>query len=169
MSEPFMGEIMIAGFNFAPKGWALCNGQLMPTQQNAALFALLGPTYGGDGRSTFALPDLQGRAAMHHNDAFPQGLKGGSATITLDTTQLPQHQHNMMAIVVDPSVNTNNPAGSLYTNSAPAEFYSATLTPTQANPATVTKTGANLPHNNLQPSLVLNFCIALQGIFPSTN
>jgi microcystin-dependent protein len=158
---------MIAGFNFAPKGWALCNGQLMAIQQNAALFALLSTMYGGDGRSTFALPDLQGRAAMHHNDAFPQGLKGGSATITLDTTQLPQHQHNMMAIVVDPSVNTNNPAGSLYTNSAPAEFYSATLTPTQANPATVTKTGANLPHNNLQPSLVLNFCIALQGIFPS--
>jgi microcystin-dependent protein len=167
MSEPFLGEIMIAGFNFAPKGWALCNGQLMAIQQNAALFALLSTMYGGDGRSTFALPDLQGRAAMHHNDAFPQGLKGGSATITLDTTQLPQHQHNMMAIVVDPSVNTNNPAGSLYTNSAPAEFYSATLTPTQANPATVTKTGANLPHNNLQPSLVLNFCIALQGIFPS--
>jgi microcystin-dependent protein len=167
MSEPFLGEIMIAGFNFAPKGWALCNGQLMAIQQNAALFALLSTMYGGDGRSTFALPDLQGRAAMHHNDAFPQGLKGGSATITLDTTQLPQHQHNMMAIVVDPSVNTNNPAGSLYANSAPAEFYSATLTPTQANPATVTKTGANLPHNNLQPSLVLNFCIALQGIFPS--
>jgi microcystin-dependent protein len=125
--------------------------------------------YGGDGVNNFALPDLQGRAPMHHNDAFPQGLKGGSASITLDTTQIPQHQHNMVAIVVDPSINSNTPAGSLYTNTAPAEFYSASLTPTQPNPATVAKTGTSQPHNNLQPSLVLNFCIALRGIFPSRN
>ncbi|MBU6342137.1 MAG: tail fiber protein [Bacteroidetes bacterium] len=169
MSEPFLGEIMIAGFNFAPKGWALCNGQLMQIQQNQALFALLGTMYGGNGQTTFALPDLQGRAAMHHTDVFPQGLKGGSATVTLDTTQIPQHQHNMVAIVVDPSINTNNPAGALYTNTAPAEFYAATLNATQPNPATIAQTGTNTPHNNLQPSLVLNFCIALRGIFPSRN
>jgi microcystin-dependent protein len=167
MSEPFMGEIMIAGFNFAPRGWALCNGQLMAINQNQALFSLLGTMYGGDGASNFALPDLQGRAAMHHNNEFPQGLKGGSAAITLDTTQIPQHQHNMVAIVVDPSINTNTPVNGLYSNSAPAEFYSATLSPTQPNPGTVAKAGANTPHINLQPSLVLNFCIALQGIFPS--
>jgi microcystin-dependent protein len=169
MSEPFMGEIMITGFNFAPKGWALCNGQLMPIPQNQALFSLLGTMYGGDGVNNFALPDLQSRAAMHHNNAFPQGLKGGSASITLDTTQIPQHQHNMVAIVVDPSINSNTPAGSLYTNTAPAEFYSATLNATQPNPATIAKTGTSTPHNNLQPSLVMNFCIALQGIFPSQN
>lgn len=172
MADQFVGEIRAVGFNFPPTGWAYCNGQLMPISQNTALFSLLGTFYGGDGKSTFALPNLQGNVPINAGqgpgltDRFI-GESGGSANVTLLTTEMPQHTHGLGA--------QNVPLGSLATPSAtttldhPASgFLFDTATPNQPMAATaITPTGGSQPHNNLMPFLVLNFVIALQGIFPS--
>ena len=166
MAEPFLAEIKIISFNFAPKGWAFCNGQLLPINQNQALFSLLGTTYGGDGRVTFALPNLQGRVPMHQGNGLTFGQAGGETTHTLLAGELPAHTH-----VVNGSRNTAtvvSPTGN-YLATSPGNVYAAPPGNTSLMPAAVSSVGGSQPHDNMSPYLVLNFCIALQGIFPTQN
>ncbi|HYR11690.1 MAG TPA: tail fiber protein [Longimicrobium sp.] len=166
MSEPFLSEIKIVSFNFPPKGWALCNGQLLPINQNQALFALLGTTYGGNGQTNFALPNLRGRVPIHFGAAHDLGEAAGSTSVTVNIQQLPTHTH----FVTGTSVTSTQPvpAGNLLAN-ATAEAYGSPTNLTTLGPTTVTSVGGSQPHNNMMPYLVLNFIIALQGIFPSRN
>lgn len=174
MSEPFLGQVSIVAFNFAPRGWAQCNGQLLPINQNQALFSLLGTQYGGDGRVNFALPDLRGRAAMHPGArsgvSTLQGETGGAENVTLTLAQLPTHRHNLN--VVTEFANGNMPGNALPAARARgglAVYGAAGIADATLNPQSVSATGSGQPHNNMQPFGVLNFCIALQGIFPSRN
>ena len=163
---PFLSEIRIMSFNFPPKGWAECNGQLLPINQNQALFSLLGTTYGGDGRVNFALPDLRGRVPIHTGSGHTLGERAGEQAHTLTIAELPTHSHVMNA--------ADNPAG---TNTASATTYLGKQANTYAPAANltalaateITNVGGSQAHLNMQPFLVLNFCIALQGIFPSPN
>lgn len=164
MAEPFLSEIRIMSFVFAPKGWALCNGQLLPINQNQALFSLLGTTFGGDGRVNFALPDLRGRVPIHVGNGHTLGERGGAQTHTLSIAELPAHTHPVRASSNegDSSVPTSRlPA------SAPVDLYAAPGNGVALAGGMVTSTGGNQAHLNMQPFLTLNFCIALQGIFPS--
>lgn len=168
MADPFVAEIRIFPFNFAPKGWAWCDGQIMPLSQNTALFSLLGPTYGGDGKSNFALPDLQGRAPMHPGQGpglslHDLGETGGSETVSLLESEIPAHSHGLVADEDDASFFT--PAqmllaagNQMYTNPA---VINTNLAPEALAPA-----GGDQPHNNMMPYLTFYFCIALQGVFP---
>lgn len=165
MSEPFLGEIKIMAFNYAPRGWALCNGQQLPINQNQALFALLGTTYGGNGQTTFALPDLRGRTPLHYGAQFTQGQVVGETAHTLNIAEMPAHTHTLSGSSTQGTINA--PVGALPGKSAQNAYGATNLV--AMNPAVVTNTGGSQPHNNLQPYLVLNFCIALQGIFPSQN
>jgi len=165
MSEPFLSEIKIVSFNFAPKGWALCNGQLLPINQNQALFSLLGTTYGGDGRVNFALPDLRSRIPIHVGSGHTLGERGGEESHTVNISELPAHSHTFSASDADP--NQGTPAGNMWAKNAGA--YSSAAPDSTMNPASISNTGGSQPHTNLQPYLVLNFIIALQGIFPSQN
>jgi len=162
MSEPFLGETRLFSFNFPPRGWALCNGQLLPINQNQALFSLLGTTYGGDGQTTFALPNLQGRVPMHMGNNHMQGERAGEENHTLITGELPGHTHALRGAEALPNTGTG---GSL---AKTPRYTSSTLSAALA-PGSLTAMGGSQPHSNLQPYLVLNFCIALQGIFPSQN
>ena len=174
MSSPFVAEIRIWACNFAPTGWALCDGQLLPLSQNTALFSLLGTTYGGDGKSTFALPDLQGRAAMFWGQGsglslHDLGETGGEETVTLLQTEMAGHSHTIGG-AFNAGGGTQSPTNSVWAE-APAGrggFLNAYAAPATGamNPNALSITGGSLPHNNLQPYLTLNFCIALQGIFP---
>jgi microcystin-dependent protein len=171
MSEPFLAEVRIVGFNFAPRGWAFCDGQILPINQNQSLYSLLGTTYGGDGRTTFALPDLRGRAAIHAGGGHALGQKSGEETHTLSTGEMPQHTHAMRA--VSDSADAAIPTDSFLAtpSSAVGSIYSGT-TPTfdaSLNAASVGNVGGGQAHDNMQPFLALNFCIALQGLFPSRN
>jgi microcystin-dependent protein len=166
MATPFLGEIKIMSFSFAPKGWALCNGQLMSIQQNQALFALLGTTYGGDGRVNFALPNMQNRVPLHFGNGFTQGELGGTDTVTLNVTQLPGHSHTPVANTAGATQTTA--AGNLWCTGS-VNQYSTAAPNTPMNPAAISSTGGSQAHNNLSPYLVLSFCIALSGIFPSRN
>jgi microcystin-dependent protein len=165
MAEPFLSEIRIFSFNFAPRGWALCNGQLLPINQNQALFSLLGTTYGGDGRVNFGLPNLQGRTPIHVGGGHTLGERGGEEIHTLNLSELPTHTHLVGA--VSSAANNANPV-----DRAPAatvqNIYSD-ATPNVAMQQTLTNAGGNQPHSNMQPFLVLNTCIALEGIYPSQN
>jgi microcystin-dependent protein len=171
MSDPFVAEIRIFPFNFPPTGWAFCQGQLMPISQNTALFALLGTYYGGDGKSTFALPNLEGTAPMHTGQG--QGLSerflgemSGSETITLLVSEMPFHTHTMQAFAT-PGDLKEPQAGACLTRSSNGTIYNTTISNfVQMAPQALTPAGGSLPHNNMQPYLTLNFCIALQGIFP---
>ena len=165
MAEPFLSEIRIFSFVFAPKGWALCNGQLLPINQNQALFSLLGTTFGGDGRVNFALPDLRGRAPIHVGSAHTLGERGGEQAHTLSISELPTHVHAAVASTQNGSTNfaiNNILAAALNLYVPPANL-------TAINAATITNTGGSQAHLNMQPFLTLSFCIALQGIFPSPN
>jgi microcystin-dependent protein len=167
MAEPFLGEIHIMAFNFAPRNWALCNGQLLSINQNAALFALLGTQYGGNGTTNFALPNLQGRVPIHVSGSFPQGSTGGETAHTLTAGELPAHTHPMFG-VTSPSANQRSLAGNM--PGAPGtNLYNASANGNLASSALTTGALGSQPHNNLQPYLTLNFCIALAGIFPSRN
>ncbi len=168
MAEPFLGEVKIISWNFPPKGWTFCNGQLLPINQNQALFSILGTTYGGDGRVTFALPNLQGRSPVHVGDGIVLGELGGETAHTLNISELPAHNHV-------PVGSSTNPATSSSALNALWGFNNSTVppyitSPTSAmNPACVLPIGGSQPHENMSPYLVLNFIIALQGIFPSQN
>ncbi len=170
MAEPFLGEIMLVGFNFAPKGWAFCNGQIMPINQATALFSLLGTQYGGNGQTTFALPDLRGRVPIHFGQgpglsSYNIGQVGGAETSTLLTGNLPAHNHALQA---GTNATTKNPTNGYPGFTAGGSSYTDTPTGTM-NPAVVGPTGGGQPFNNIQPYLVLNWIIALEGIFPSRN
>lgn len=163
MSDPFLGEIRIFSFNFAPKGWALCNGQLLPINQNQALFAILGTTYGGNGTTTFALPNLQGRVPVYPGNGITLGQVGGETAHTLSISELPAHAHLPMGNSGDATA--ANPSGNVWAGMSNGA-YQATAD-TAMNAASLLSTGGSQAHNNISPYLVLNFCIALQGIFPS--
>lgn len=165
MSEPFLAEIRIVGFDFAPRGWAFCDGQILPINQNQSLYSLLGTTYGGDGRTSFALPDLRGRAPIHVGPGHTLGNKGGEETHTLSSAEMPAHDHVAFASGNDGS--GRDPSGQLLGNAL--NLYAAPANLTGIRTGTITHTGGSQPHENEQPSLVLNFCIALQGLFPSRN
>src|SRR3954454_17991419 len=168
MAEPFLAEIRIASFNFAPKGWALCNGQLLPINQNQPLFSLLGTTFGGDGRVNFALPNLQGRAPIHVGSGHTLGELGGEQAHTLSTAEAPTHTHSVAA---NTSANggSASPNGNFLGggNNVYASPNAGTLTALHS--ASTASTGGGQAHLNMQPFLTLTFCIALQGIFPSPN
>ena len=165
MAEPFLSEIRIMSFGFAPKGWALCNGQLLPINQNQALFALLGTTYGGDGRVTFALPNLQGNVPIHRGGGHALGEHGGEQAHTLSAAELPLHGHALLG--ADNPATTNVPTNDYLGQQA--NIYGPATNLTALAPSEIGNTGSGQPHENMQPFLVLNFCIALQGIFPSQN
>ncbi len=172
MGEPFLSEIRIFSFNYAPRGWAMCNGQLLPINQNQALFSLLGTTYGGNGQTTFALPNLQGRVPNHFGSGHFLGEVGGEVAHTLTMSELPTHTHLLSSnlAVVGASVNATQgaPTGNFWANDGKAHY--STSPPNSAMGAgAVTNVGGSQAHNNMQPYLVLNFCIALVGIFPSQN
>ncbi|HEX8430199.1 MAG TPA: tail fiber protein [Longimicrobium sp.] len=172
MADPFVAEIRIFPFNFPPKGWAFCDGQILPISQNTALFALLGTTYGGDGKSNFALPNLQGRAAMHPGQGPGLSLRdlgeqGGSESVTLLESEMPIHTHGMMSAVNPALVKVPSPDVAL-ARSRSANAYQSNSTANLARmaPQTLAPAGGSLPHNNMQPYLTLNFNLAMQGVFP---
>jgi microcystin-dependent protein len=165
MAEPFLSEIRLMSFIFPPRGWALCNGQLLPINQNQALFSLLGTTFGGDGRVNFALPDLRGRAPIHVGSGHTLGERGGEPAHTLSVAELPQHTHQVMAST-QPG-NTPVPTNDTFATPDADQFYGPPSNLTTLNAATVTNVGGSQAHLNMEPFLTLSFCIALQGIFPS--
>lgn len=163
MAEPFLSEIRIMSFVFAPKGWALCNGQLLPINQNQGLFSLLGTTFGGDGRVNFALPDLRGRVPIHVGSGHTLGERGGEQAHTLSIAEVPTHTHTAGAS----SANGTTPIPLNNVLAAANNLYAAPTNLTSLNATTVTNIGGSQAHLNMQPFLTLSFCIALQGIFPS--
>lgn len=167
MAEPFLSEVRIMSFEFAPKGWALCNGQLLPINQNQGLFSLLGTTFGGDGRVNFALPDLRGRTPIHVGSGHTLGERGGEQAHTLSIAELPTHTHVLSATSTD--ANAPIPTANLLGRQAPANPYIGVTALAAMNAASVANTGGSQAHLNMQPFLTLSFCIALQGIFPSPN
>jgi len=168
MAEPFLSEIRIMSFVFAPKGWALCNGQLLPINQNQGLFSLLGTTFGGDGRVNFALPDLRGRTPIHVGSGHTLGERGGEQAHTLSIAELPTHVHVLNATS---AVSTTNTVSStvMLAQSTAAQLYGDVSNLQAMAPAAVGNVGGSQAHLNMQPFLTLSFCIALQGIFPSPN
>lgn len=172
MAEPFLSEIRIFSFVFAPKGWALCNGQLLPINQNQALFSLLGTTYGGDGRVNFSLPDLRSRVPIHTGSGHTLGERGGEQAHTLSISELPTHTHGFTAqtAAVGAAANATQiaPTSNYWANSGKS-VYSTLPGNAVMSPQAVANTGGSQAHQNMEPFLVLSFCIALQGIFPSPN
>ena len=166
MSSPYIGEIRMFGGNFAPVGWALCNGALVPISENDALFNLIGTTYGGDGQSTFALPDLRGRAPVHTGSGFTLGQRAGTETVTLTTSQIPVHTHPMLASK-DAANQITGAGGVLASPVSLATYFNSPPDNTALNAAAVLPAGGNQPHDNMQPYLAINFIISLFGIFPS--
>lgn len=180
MSTPFLSQIEIFSFNFAPRGWALCNGQLLPINQNQPLFALLGTTYGGDGRTTFGLPDLRSRVPIHQGSGFTLGQRGGEEAHTILMGETPSHNHAINTdanatgaastgtpatnTILGPSSGANSSGGTF-----PVGLYGAMPPGATLDPRTITNTGGSQAHTNIMPYLCLNMCIALQGIFPSQN
>ncbi|MGQ7945871.1 phage tail protein [Flavobacterium sp. WC2509] len=167
--DPFVAEIRIFPFNFAPRGWAMCNGQLMPLSQNTALFSLLGTTYGGDGKSTFALPDLQGRTPMHPGQGpglslHDLGETGGSETVSLLQSEIPAHNHNFSVASLNSQSTT--PSNNILGRGNPLKVYTSGGAMTAMGANSIAPSGGSLPHNNMMPYLTMNFCLALQGVYP---
>jgi microcystin-dependent protein len=163
MSTPFLGEIRIISWNYPPRGWAFCNGQLLPINQNQALFSLLGTTYGGNGQTNFALPNLQGRVPVHMGNGFSLGQQGGEITHTIIQSEMPAHTH--VPVGSSNAADQGVPAGNYWALESSNAY--ATQPDSALHPASVTNIGGSQPHTNLSPFLVLNYCIALLGIFPS--
>lgn len=171
MSEPFLAEVRIVGFNFAPRGWAFCDGQILPINQNQSLYSLLGTTYGGDGRTSFALPDIRGRAPMHVGRSngggdHRLGQKSGEETHTLAGNEMPQHDHVLQA--TNTQANSDQPTGHVFARAAGTVYGEFGAQQALAS-GTVANVGGGQAHDNMQPYLAINFCIALQGLFPSRN
>ena len=172
MSEPFLAEVRIFGFDFAPRGWAQCDGQILPINQNQSLYSLLGTTYGGDGRTTFALPELRGRVPIHFDSSHPLGQRSGVETVSLQTSEIPTHTHTMGYATSDAA---NQQAGQNSAFATPAQavgaIYSAASTAPDTALATtaITQTGTGAGHDNMMPYQTLKYCIAVQGLFPSRN
>jgi microcystin-dependent protein len=168
--DPFVAEVRIFPFNFAPKGWAFCDGQLLPLSQNTALFSLLGTTYGGNGKSNFALPNMQGNACMHPGQGpglslHDLGETGGSETVSLLESEIPSHSHSLAASQSDGT--ERQPGGQQFATGVAISMYQTASNPLiQLSPNVLAPAGGDQPHNNMQPYLTLNFCIALQGVFP---
>jgi microcystin-dependent protein len=180
MSEPFIGQIVLFPYNFAPRGWAFCNGQLLSIAQNTALFSLLGTTYGGDGRTTFALPDLRGRVPISAGQGpglsdYSLGETGGAEDVTLITSEMPSHNHTAQVQLKGSNANasTDLPSGAVLARSARGNIYAAAASlvdmSSSSAASTIGAAGGSQPHENRQPFLTLNYCIALEGIFPSRN
>jgi microcystin-dependent protein len=167
MAEPFLSEIRILSFGFAPKGWALANGQLLPINQNQALFSLFGTMYGGNGQTTFALPNLRGQVPIHFGSGFTQGQSGGETAHTVTTVEMPAHTHVAQGTSTnaDTPVPTSNFLGAANNMYAPANAGGITT----LEPSSISNVGGSQPHENMQPYLTISFCVALQGIFPSRN
>jgi microcystin-dependent protein len=166
MSEPFLAEIKIVSFNFPPKGWAFCNGQFLPINQNQALFSILGTTYGGNGQTTFALPNLQGRSPIHTGNGFTLGQSGGETSHTLIVSELPAHTHTVRASSAN--ANAGFTAGNTWAPAGGSNIFGSSGD-TALHPSVLSSVGGSQPHANVQPVLALNFVIALVGIFPSRN
>jgi microcystin-dependent protein len=169
MSNPYLGEIKLVPYNFAPRGWSFCAGQILPISSNTALFSLLGTTYGGNGTSTFALPDLRGRVPIHRDTQglFPQGDVDGQETVTLTTSTMPQHNHafnGTSSTANAPSANNN-----ILASTAAGKFYALATTPVALAANSVGSIGSGTAHANMQPYLVMNYIIALSGVFPARN
>jgi len=168
MSEPFLAQLMLASFNFAPKGFATCNGQLLAINSNQALFSLLGTTYGGDGRTTFGLPNLQGRTPVGQGSGIVLGQTAGQETHTLIQGEVPQHFHQLTGSGA--AASSGNPSGSIFAStSGNTTPYASASGLVPLNPQSISTYGGSQPHENRQPYLVMTWCIALQGIFPSRN
>lgn len=172
MSEPFLAEVRIMGFNFAPRGWAFCDGQILPINQNQSLYSLLGTTYGGDGRTSFALPDLRGRTPIHVGRSngggdHTLGQKSGEETHTLAANEMPQHDHVLHASNDD--ANFPVPTNQAALANVPQQLYAESAQTQAMTSGTVANVGGGQAHENMQPYLAVNFCIALQGLFPSRN
>jgi microcystin-dependent protein len=165
MAQPYVGEVRMFAGNFAPAGWMFCEGQLLPISENETLFQLIGTTYGGDGESTFALPDLRGRVPIHQGNGSNLAETGGAEEITLTTNQIPTHSHPFL--VSTAAANQSAPATSLPGNSPSVDLYREDVTEVNFNPAAVASVGGSQPHTNFQPYLCVNFIISLFGIFPS--
>ena len=170
MADPFVAEIRIFPFNFAPKGWAFCDGQLLPLSQNTALFSLLGTTYGGNGKSNFALPNMQGNAPMHPGQGpglslHDLGETGGSTTVSLLESEIPSHTHTLGAQNI-PLGGVTTPSGNTLNHPASGNLFSATANIVNMADQAIAPAGGDQPHNNMMPYLTLNFCIALQGVYP---
>jgi microcystin-dependent protein len=165
MSNPYLGEVKIIAFTYAPKGWAFCNGQTMQIAQNQALFAILGTTYGGNGITTFNLPNLQGRVPLHMGQGFPLGLTGGETAVTLNQQTMASHTHQ--AVGTSNGGSTNDPTNGFWANGGYTNY--APNANTSMDPAAITTVGGGQPHDNMSPYLVLNFIIALVGVFPPRN
>ncbi|GAA6137315.1 tail fiber protein [Arenicella sp. 4NH20-0111] len=166
MSEPFLAEVRMVGFNFNPRGWAFCDGQILPINQNQSLYSLLGTTYGGDGRTSFGLPDLRGRTPLHKGDGYQLGQKSGAETVTLTAAEMPNHSHTLRA-----SNSPGDKRGVMGRVLASAEMYRnyEAATNTALRSGSITNAGGGQAHNNMQPYQTLSFVIALQGLFPSRN
>lgn len=162
--EPFLGEVRAVSFNFAPKGWALCNGQIMQISQNQALFSILGTTYGGNGQTTFALPNLQGRVPLHVGQGIALGQSAGQQAVTLTSTQI-SHSH---AVAANATPNSFTASGNFPASASSGSLYGPTID-TNMSPQIISLGGGSQPHNNMQPYLVVNYVIAIQGIFPTRN
>lgn len=173
MAEPFIGEIRIIGFTFAPKGWAYCDGQLLPINQNQALYSLLGPTFGGDGSTTFAVPDLRGRAPLHPGNGYMRGQKGGAETVTLTAAEIATHTHGLKASSSfgDSRTPANQGVGNVLAavDADPLYRDPEAANATVMRAGSVTNTGGGQAHDNMQPCLTLGFVIALKGLFPPRN
>jgi microcystin-dependent protein len=171
MAEPFLSEIRIFSFGFAPKGWALCNGQLLPINQNQALFSLLGTTFGGDGRVNFALPNLQGNVPIHVGSGHTLGERGGQQTHTLSISELPTHTHatRVSTTIAPPGIGSTPSNAKILAQARGSFLYGPSTSPGAMDPREIGNVGGSQAHLNMQPFLVLNFSIALQGIFPSPN
>lgn len=167
MGTPFLGEVRIFSFGFAPKGWAFCNGQFLPINQNQALFALLGTTYGGNGVQTFALPNLQGRMPISFGSGYTQGQAGGEVNHTLLVSEMPSHTHT--ATASSGTSSQASPKNNVWAEDNGQNLTYATASNAQFAAAAITSTGGSQPHANMMPYLTLNFCMAMQGIFPSRN
>jgi microcystin-dependent protein len=167
MGTPFLGEIRLASFNFAPKGWALCDGQFLQINQNQALFAILGTTYGGNGQTTFALPDLRGRSPFHMGNGYTLGQRGGEEAHTLTSSEMPAHAHTAKGNNDNTTATETSPENNFWANPNFAA-YSSTVNGVM-DPALITTVGGSQAHNNLSPYSVVNFIIALIGVFPSQN